>query len=130
MTAEGVLLWFHLIGAAVWLGGLIAIGAIVPALRSAGADRPQLQAMARQFGRVSWAAMALAVVTGVLQIERLAFNWSDEAVMRKVGLVVVAIALAAAHQLTARRSSAAMRGMLQGVILLVSLGIFAAAVAL
>ncbi|HSF84659.1 MAG TPA: hypothetical protein VLG28_03235 [Acidimicrobiia bacterium] len=130
MTADGVILWVHLIGASVWVGGLITVGALVPALRSAGADRSQLQAMARQFGRVSWIAMTVAVLTGVMQVSRLAYEWSDEPIMRKVGLVVLAIGLAAAHQLTARRSSAAVRGALQGVILLLSLGILAAAVAL
>ena len=81
------LVFFHLLGAAVWLGGTITVGALVPALRRAGAERPQLQAMARQFGKVSWAAIGLA----------------------------------------ARRSSAAQRGAIQGLILLASLAVFAAA---
>lgn len=130
MTVDGVLLWLHLVAAAVWVGGLVTVGALVPALRSAGAERPMLQAMARRFGVVSWAAMALAVGTGVIQIPRLGYGWFDEPVVRKLGLVVVAIGLAAAHQLTARRTTAAVRGALQGIILLVSLGILAAAVAL
>lgn len=130
MTTNGVLLWLHLIAAAVWVGGLITVGALVPALRSAGAERPMLQAMARRFGTVSWAAMALAVVTGSIQIVRLDYDWFDEPVVRKLGLVVVAIALAAGHQLTAPRTTPAVRGALQGLILLVSLGILATAVAL
>lgn len=130
MTIDGVVLWLHLVAAAVWVGGLITVGALVPALRSAGAERPMLQAMARRFGVVSWAAMGLAVVTGAIQMVRLDYGWFDEPVVRKLGLVVVAIALAAGHQFTARRTSAAVRGALQGAILLVSLGILAAAVAL
>lgn len=130
MTIDGVVLWLHLIAAAVWVGGLITVGALVPALRSAGAERPMLQAMARRFGVVSWAAMGLAVVTGTIQIVRLGYGWFDEPVVRKLGLVVLAIILAAGHQVTARRTSAAVRGALQGTILLVSLGILAAAVAL
>ena len=81
------LVFFHLLGAAVWLGGTITVGGLVPALRRAGAERPQLQAMARQFGKVSWAAIGLA----------------------------------------GRRSSAARRGAIQGLILLASLAVFAAA---
>lgn len=130
MTVDGVVLWLHLVAAAVWVGGLITVGALVPALRSAGAERSMLQAMARRFGMVSWAAMGLAVITGTVQIIRLDYGWFDEPIVRKLGLVAVAIVLAAAHQLTARRTSAAVRGALQGVILLVSLGILAAAVAL
>lgn len=114
------LVFFHLVGAAVWLGGTITVGALVPALRKAGVERPQLQAMARQFGKVSWAAMALAVVCGIWLVGETNRAWGD--VRLKVFLVIVALALAGAHQLTARRSSAAQRGAIQGLILLVSPG--------
>lgn len=130
MTVDGVVLFLHLVAAAIWVGGLITLGALVTAVRGAGGDRSILQAMARQFGRLSWIAMAVAVVTGIIQVDRLGFDWLAEPVTRKVGLVVLAIALALAHQLTAKRTSPAVRGMLQAAILLVSLGIVAAAVAL
>ena len=116
------LLFFHLIGAAVWLGGLITVGALVPALRRAGVDRPQLQAMARQFGKVSWAAMAISIVSGVWLVVDTDRDWGDLSL--KLGLVIVAIGLAVAHQLTAKQSTAAQRGAVQGVILLTSLAIF------
>ena len=116
------LLFFHLIGAAVWLGGLITVGALVPALRGAGADRPQLQAMARQFGRVSWAAMAISIVSGTWLVFDTDRAWDDLSL--KLGLVVVAMALAVVHQVTAKRSTAAQRGAVQGLILLMSLAIF------
>ena len=125
MTLDGVIGFFHLIGAAVWVGGLITIGAVVPALRRAGAERPQLQAMARQFGRVSWAAMGLAVAGGFWLVDETERTWSD--LELKVGLVAVTIAIAALHQLTARRTTAVQRGAIQGAILLLSLAIFAVA---
>lgn len=121
------LVFFHLVGAAVWLGGSITVGAVVPALRRAGVERPQLQAMARQFGKVSWIAMAVSVLSGVWLVDRTGREWGDLSL--KAGLVVLAIALAALHQLTARRSTAAQRGVVQGLILLISLAIFAAATA-
>jgi len=119
------LLFFHLLGAAVWLGGTITVGALVPALRKAGVERPQLQAMARQFGRVSWAAMGLAVAGGFWLVDETERTWSD--LELKVGLVAVTIAIAALHQLTARRTTAVQRGAIQGAILLLSLAIFAVA---
>lgn len=127
--------WIHLLAAAVWTGGLITLGALIPALRKAGAERPILQAAARQFGRVSWSAMAVAVVTGVIQLLRLDLSASMQTefgrrLILKLVLVGLAIALALGHQLTARNTTAAVRGIIQGLILLVSLGIFAAAVAL
>jgi len=127
--------WLHLLAAAVWTGGLITLGALVPALRKAGADRPMLQATAKQFGRVSWSAMAVSLVTGVIQVLRLDLSTSlqtefGKRLFVKLLLVALAAALAFGHQLTARNTSAAVRGIIQGLILLVSLGIFAAAVAL
>jgi putative copper export protein len=119
------LLFFHLLGAAVWLGGTITVGALVPALRNAGVDRPQLQAMARRFGKVSWAAMGLAVVFGTWLVAETGRTW-DELTL-KAGLVILAVVLAAVHQFTARRMSAAQRGSVQGLILVVSLAVFAVA---
>ncbi len=79
--------------------------------------------------------MAVSVVTGLIQLSRLDFSAAMQTsfgprLAWKLGLVGLAAALALAHQLTARESSAAMRGALQGLILLASLGIFAAAVRL
>lgn len=123
----GVLRFLHLLGAMVWVGGLITLGALIPAMRKAGADRPMLQAVARQFGRVSWAAFALAVLTGgwavVDYLDVPALPW-------KLGAVALAGGLALWHQFAAGSQSPRTRGIFQGLILLASLGIVAAAVAL
>lgn len=130
MTADEVLLWIHIVAASVWVGGLITLGALVAALRRGGAGRPLLQAMARRFGVVSWTAMAVAVATGLWQVSRLNIPWSDNRLELKVGLVVLAAGLALLHQLTAKRTSPAVRGILQAVILIVSIAIVGAAVRL
>ena len=130
MTADEVLLWIHIVAASVWVGGLITLGALVTALRRAGAERPLLQAMARRFGTVSWVAMAVAVATGVWQVSRLDIPWSNDRLELKVGLVVLAAGLALLHQLTAKRTSPAVRGIIQAVILIVSIAIVGAAVRL
>jgi putative copper export protein len=122
--------WLHLVAAATWTGGLIVLGALVVAMRRAGAERSLLQATARQFGRVSWAAMAIAVVTGVAQVHLMRMTWTYGRLHIKLALVAAAIILAAVHTATARRSSPAWRGIQQLLILVVSLAIFAAAVAL
>lgn len=132
---DDVLRWFHLVAAMVWVGGLITLGALVPAMRRAGVNREQLQAVARQFGRVSWTAMLVAVTTGVWQVARLPFSLSEETgyAVRlgvKLLLVVTAISLAGWHQMTARRVTPAVRGLIQGAVLVVSLAIVGAAVSL
>lgn len=119
--------WFHLVAASVWVGGLITLGALVPVLRKQGVDRSALRAMARQFAKVSWAALGVSILTGawmaVPYLGRTALN-------TKIGLVFVVAGLAAWHQFAAGTQSPAMRGALQGSILVLSLAIVAAAVAL
>jgi hypothetical protein len=86
--------------------------------------------MARRFGVVSWVALAVAVVTGVWQVSRLNIPWSNDRLELKVGLVILAAGLALLHQLTAKRTSPAVRGIIQAVILVVSIAIVGAAVRL
>ena len=115
-------LWLHLIAASVWVGGLVTLGALVTAVRKAGVERSVLQVMARAFGRVSWTAMGVAVLTGgLMAIDHLSSPWLPA----KMGLVALVAALAGWHQFAAGRQSPAMRGMLQAAILVVSLAIVA-----
>jgi uncharacterized membrane protein len=122
--------WIHLVAAAVWLGGMITLAASVLALRRAGAPREHLQAVARQFGRVSWTAMALAAITGVAQVQLQGRDWADPRLEQKVGLVVLVIAGALAHTRTATRTPPALRGAIEAGLLALSLAIYAAAVRL
>lgn len=125
-----VVRFVHLVAAATWTGGLIVLAALVVALRRAGAERALLQATARQFGRVSWVAMVVALGTGVAQVELLGWSWSYERLHLKLGLVALTVALAAWHQRTAARSSPRARGIVQLLILLASLAVYGAAVTL
>ena len=72
--------------------------------------------------------MAIAIGTGVLQVHLRSLPWSYGRLHWKLATVMLAVALALVHQLTARKSSPRTRGIVQGLILLASLGIFAAAV--
>ena len=56
-------LFLHVVGAAVWVGGQIALAMLVPTLRSLDPDGPRL--VARRFNVIAWAAFVLLVVTGV-----------------------------------------------------------------
>jgi len=123
-----ILKWIHLIAAAVWTGGLIVLAFLVQAIRGYSEDRELLRVVARRFGVVSWVAFGVAVTTGVWMF--LDLDWPFRVLELKVSLVVLALILAIAHQVTARRSSPAVRGILQLAILIVSIGIFGAAVAM
>lgn len=127
MNAFEISKWIHLTAAAVWTGGLITLAVLVVALRRAGVDRPQLQASARTFGYLSWTAFAIAVATGVFQTSELGWPWGN--LQLKLTLVVASGVLALIHQLTARQTTPQLRGAIQGVILVLGVAIFGAAVA-
>ncbi len=123
-----VVRWIHLMAAATWTGGLIVLAATVVVLRKEGVSRDTLRAVARQFGRVSWVAMALAIATGFAQVHLSHLPWTYGPLHVKMGLVLLVVLVAGGHTITARKSSPAVRGALQGVIILVSAAIFFAAV--
>jgi putative copper export protein len=57
-------LFLHVVGATVWVGGQIALAAVVPVVRaSAGPETVRL--VARRFQQVAWPAFALLLVTGI-----------------------------------------------------------------
>lgn len=130
MSSLDWLKFVHLLAAATWTGGLITMFALVPALRKAGASVEMLRAAARQFGRLTWSAMAILVVTGIGQVHMGPWSWDYGPLHQKLGLVVLTTALAAFHQMTARTTSPAVRGIFQLLIGIVSILVFAAAVRL
>jgi len=128
VTTFELVKWIHLIAAAVWTGGLLVLAVLVTAIRKVTDDREVLRASARAFGVVSWTAMGVAIIAGTWMYTEWGLPWSDFAI--KGTLIATAIVLTFVHQITARRTSAALRGIIQLAIILVSIGIFGAAVAL
>lgn len=115
----GVLLFFHVIAACVWVGGLIVMGALVPAVRTASDDRTVVQAMARRFGSVSWIALGLLVLSGVGMI-MITLDWSG-LLNVKLTLVLMATVLALWHTISGPNQSPRFRGIIQATILVLSL---------
>lgn len=75
-------IFLHVLGASVWVGGQIVLGALVPTLRDLGNDAPKKAA--RAFNRVAWPFFALAVVTGVWNVAEI--NVGDRSTGYQVGL--------------------------------------------
>lgn len=116
--------------AATWLGGMVVLGPIVMTLRREGVPREALQAAARTFARVTWTALGIAVVTGLLQVRWMHLPWSYGRLHVKIGAVALVVLLVLVHQLVAGRLGPAARGAMEASLLLATLGVFAAAVAL
>lgn len=119
--------YLHLLGATVWVGGLIVVGALIPAVRRATQDRAVVVAIARRFGLISWIALTFLVVTGTLMV--LDRPWTTTLSI-KLGLVLLSVVLAAWHSLAAGEQTPAVRGAIQGVIVLLALVILGLATTL
>jgi putative copper export protein len=57
-----VRLSLHILAACVWLGGQIVVAGLLPTIRTLGDDAPRK--VARAFGRLSWPAFWLLILTG------------------------------------------------------------------
>lgn len=104
------------------------MGGLVPAVREASGDRKVVKAMARRFGLMSWTALVVLVLTGVVLV-LIDLAWSTVLAV-KVGLVVIVAGLAAWHSVAGPSQSSRSRGIVQGVILMLSLVILGLALAL
>jgi uncharacterized membrane protein len=129
MSVDELIRWVHLTAATVWVGGMITMAALIPVLRKGGASIEMIRAGARRFGHVTWLAITISVVTGILQLFRFEYDLTA-ALAIKLILVSVSITLAFVHQEIAKYTSPALRGAMEGLLLMLGLGILAAAVAI
>jgi uncharacterized membrane protein len=95
-----VVLWVHLVGAVVWIGGLAyQTHVLLPAARR-GDPRPFAEA-ARRARPATWTAIALVVLSGFYNVtqlgplERVMQSGAGLLLAAKFALVIVAVALAA-----------------------------------
>ena len=100
MSVRLVMLWVHLVGAVVWIGGLAyQTHVLLPAARR-GDSRPFSEA-ARRARPVTWTAVALVVLSGFYNVtqlgplERVMHSGAGLMLAAKFGLVIVAVAIAA-----------------------------------
>jgi putative copper export protein len=119
-----VRLFLHVLGATIWVGGQIALAAVVPVARRTGGIEV-VRAIAHRFQQVAWPAFALLLVTGVWNLYAVkvgdASNRYLSTLFVKLLLVGVSGAAAASHTAVARRRPA-LGGALAGIALLAALG--------
>jgi putative copper export protein len=121
---ETIRLFLHIVAATIWVGGQIALAAVVPVVRRVGGI-DAVRAAARRFQQVAWPAFAVLVATGVWNL--FAVKPADQSgrylttLFVKLLLVGVSGAAAAAHIVLARRRPA-LGGAMAGIALLAALG--------
>lgn len=132
-TGADFVLWIHVLAACVWIGGQITLGMVIPMLRSS----PDLMRhIARRFQNLAWAAFAVLIVTGLINmhdagisLSNLNTNAESRTLSIKLLFVIISGAAAAIHAywLTPRmrgssqRRRAAAVGLVGGISLLAAM---------
>lgn len=121
---DTVRLFLHVLAATIWVGGQLVLAALVPALRTFGAEVPR--AAASRFNQVAWAAFAVLVATGVWNIVDVRVAIGDDPAYRTtliVKLVVVGVSglAAALHARSRSPAGLAVFGTLTGLSALAAL---------
>jgi uncharacterized membrane protein len=88
----------HLLSAAVWVGGQVALFVAVPVIRAAaGSDAGQiLGTIGRRFGALAGPALLLLLVTGMAQASHFDL-WDAHQVREKLAILIVVLVLTAIH---------------------------------
>ena len=112
---ETLRLFLHVLAATIWVGRQRALAALVPALRSAGADVPK--AAARAFNRVAWPAFAVLVLTGIWNVVAESDDSAayQSTLMVKYTLVLLLGVTALLHQRATSKKGMAVFGALTGL---------------
>jgi uncharacterized membrane protein len=98
MDSWAVILFFHLLGIAFFVGGQLMLAVVVvPSLR--GQDEALMRGAAKRFGIASVVALAVIVATGIAMASHYQL-WDDSTLQAKVGLLVLVFVLAALHTVT------------------------------
>ncbi len=137
----------HIVAAAAWFGGMLFFAVVVvPALRrpAVAAARPALLALVGpRFRGYGWIALALLLVTGVLNLRFRGIDWATLGDRRfwgtgfghtlawKLGFIALALLGSVVHELAARRGHGGRVASWSGrLILLASVAVIFLAVSL
>jgi uncharacterized membrane protein len=93
--------WVHVLSAVTWVGGMLFIALVlVPAARALGDATIRarvIQDTGRRFRAVAWTALAVLVLTGLLNLWFEPFLLRSPRLHAKLGLVGLALILSAFH---------------------------------
>jgi putative copper export protein len=116
MAFHALILWLHLLGAVIWIGGVVFLALVVgPALTRAASVREHLRLELNVEGRfrvVMWPAVGVVLFTGLFNVINILYATSlsggsippafARLLALKIGLVVVMVTLQAIDQLVVR----------------------------
>lgn len=119
----------HILAACVWLGGQIVVAGLLPTIRSLGEDAPRKVAQA--FGRLSWPAFWLLILTGVWNYAAVHGDTMSSGWNTAFGIKMLAVVLAGVGTfLHTRATTARAKGIFAGIGTLATLAAMVLGVAL
>jgi copper transport protein len=125
--------WLHIVGATAWVGGLVSLVIVWPAIRGRTGEGG-LRTLTARFGRFALVASVVVVLSGVLQASLEVGSWSalidstyGQLVLLKVALLMAMLVLAGVNEWRARRSPT--RSWRRGIQAELALGVTVLAVA-
>ncbi len=92
-TLDSLRIFLHLLAAAVWVGGQIVLGGLVPKLRKSHPEA--LTTTAQAFARIAWPAFAVLVITGFWNIFNTDITALDTSYQVTLGIKIILVAIGA-----------------------------------
>jgi putative copper export protein len=127
---EGIRLTLHVLAAAIWVGGQLTLGGLVPSLRRLGSEATA--AVTKAFGRLAWPAYAVLLITGLWNYSSFNMNKVSLAWKIVVGIKITVALLAGVaaylHQRAKSKAGIAAWGGISGItsVAALALGVFLA----
>lgn len=118
----------HVLAATIWIGGQFVVAGLLPTVRTFGEDAPRK--IAKAFGRLSWPAYALLIITGIWNVTSLDTAHASSTWNMVFGIKMAFVLLAGLGAfLHTRAKTAQARGIFAGIGLLSSIVAMALGVA-
>ena len=115
---ENILKFSHMVGLSLWLGSMVMWAMFAPKLYKIDPTKNTTNTLRKTFGTLSWSSYSLSLLSGVgifLVIDNDISTWGTELLVLIVAVIVIGL-----HSFASKLSSA-LRGMLNGVMLLSAL---------
>jgi putative copper export protein len=113
-TSTIIRLSLHVLAACVWLGGQIVVAGLLPTIRTLGDEAPRK--IAQAFGRLSWPAFWLLVLTGFWNYAAVHGDTMSSAWNTAFGIKMLCVILAGAGTfMHTRAATPRARGIFAGV---------------
>jgi len=115
---EVILKFIHVVGLSVWLGSMVTWAVFAPRMNKYDPTRNTTGVLRTSFSKISWISYVITIISGVgilLTVSDPTANWNLE-----IGVLLLAGVVIAFHSF-ATNMSAALRGAVNGVMLLLAL---------